>query len=156
MIPERKDWVRALMAHPPLTLNTLAQRIAHDCEVRHTSLPQAGLGLLTLADGAFREPYYLGEFPLSTCRIELHFADGRSASGGAQVMADDANLARSLAILDAILAASLPGWEEVAEHIRTGAEKRREQALRRKAMLASTRVDFALLGMVDEEGGDEA
>lgn len=143
------------MAHPPLALNTIAERIAQDCEVRQTSLPQAGLGLLTLADGAFREPYYLGEFPLSTCRIELHLADGRCAEGGAQVMADDANLARSLAILDSVLAARFPGWEEVAEAVRAGAGKRREQALRRKSMLASTRVDFALLGMVDEEGDDE-
>jgi alpha-D-ribose 1-methylphosphonate 5-triphosphate synthase subunit PhnG len=153
---ERKDWVRALMAHPPLELNALAERLSLDCEVRHTSLPQAGLGLLTLADGAFREPYYLGEFPLSTCRIELQLADGRRTEGGAQVMADDANLARALAILDAVLAARLPGWEEVAERLRAGEEKCREQAIRRKAMLASTRVDFALLGTVDEEGDDEA
>lgn len=156
MIPQRKDWAHALMAHPPLALHTLAERVALGCEVRHTSLAQAGLGLLTLADGAFCEPYFLGEFPLSTCCIELHLADGRCAEGGAQVMADDAALARSLAILDAVLAARLPGWEAIADHIRVGEAKRREQARRRKAMLASTRVNFALLGTVDEENDDEA
>lgn len=154
---ERKDWVRALTAQQPSILNEIAGRLANGCEVLLTSLPQAGLGLLALNDGAFHEPYYLGEFPLSTCRIELRHPDGRRAEGGAQVMADDAELARSLAILDAILAARLPGWEEVAEQVRAGSERRRAQDNRRKAMLASTRVDFALLGTANEttEDGDE-
>lgn len=152
---ERKDWIRALTAHSPTMLHTLAGHVATGCEVAHTSLPQAGLGLLALDDGAFHEPYFLGEFPLSTCRVELRVADGRRAEGGAQVMADDAELARSLAILDAVLAARLPGWEEIAEHVRTGADQRREQDGRRKAMLAATRVDFALLGALDEEDDDE-
>ena len=118
------------------------------------SLPQAGLGLLTLTDGAFHESYYLGEFPLSTCRVELVLPDGRRAEGGAQVMADDAELARSLAILDATLASRLPGWEQVSTHVESGAFQRSEENRRRCAMLAATRVDFALLGN-NEEDGDE-
>ena len=106
---ERTDWVRALTAHPAPLLNALATKLTAECEVKLTSLPQAGLGLLTLTDGAFLEPYYLGEFPLSACRLEIGLADGRRADGGAQVLADDAGLARSLAILDAILAARFPG-----------------------------------------------
>ncbi|MHB1353409.1 MAG: phosphonate C-P lyase system protein PhnG, partial [Thiobacillus sp.] len=99
---ERKDWIRALTAHPAPALHALADRLSAGCELRLTRLPQAGLGLLQLADGAFHEAYYLGEFPLSTCSLELTLADGRRAEGGAQIMADDAALARALAILDAV------------------------------------------------------
>jgi len=148
---ERKDWIRALTAHPATGLNALADQLTADCDVKLKSLPQAGLGLLTLTDGAFHEPYYLGEFPLSSCSIELSLPDGRRAVGGAQVMADDAELARSLAILDAILAARLPGWERVSEHVQSGALDRSEEDRCRRAMLAATRVDFALLGNAEED-----
>ena len=150
---ERKDWIRALTAHPAIVLNALADELTADCEMRLMSLPQAGLGLLTLTDGAFHEPYYLGEFPLSSCSVELSLTDGRRAAGSAQVMADDAELARSLAILDAILAAKLPGWERVSAHIESGALRRAEEDRRRRAMLAATRVDFAMLNGDDDDEG---
>ena len=152
---ERKDWIRALTVHPAPDLHALAERLAAGCEVRLTRLPQAGLGLLQLADGAFHEAYYLGEFPLSTCSLELTLADGRRADGGAQVMADDAALARSLAILDALLAARLPGWEDVSAQVQAGAARRDEEDRRRCAMLAATRVDFALLGNVGEDDDED-
>ncbi|MEJ2403648.1 MAG: phosphonate C-P lyase system protein PhnG [Candidatus Thiodiazotropha sp.] len=156
MVLERKEWMRALTAHEAVEIHGLAERLVQGCEVRHQSLPQAGLGLLTLSDGAFNEPYYLGEFPLSISCIELHLSNGQRAQGGAQVMVDDADLARSLAILDAVLASRLPGWEEAADLIRTGEEKRREQAQRRNRILTSTRVDFSLLGTVDKGDEDNA
>ena len=152
---ERKDWIRALTAHPAADLHALAERLATGCELRLTRLPQAGLGLLQLADGAFHEAYYLGEFPLSTCSLELTLADGRRAEGGAQLMADDAALARALAILDAVLAARLPGWEDVSARVQSGARLRAEADRRRRAVLAATRVDFALLGNTGEND-DEA
>lgn len=152
---ERRDWIRALTAHPASTLNALADELTRDCNVKLKSLPQAGLGLLTLTDGAFHEPYYLGEFPLSSCSIELSLSDGRTAVGGAHVMADDADLARSLAILDAILATRLPGWEQVSAQINAGAMTRAEEDRRRRAMLAATRVDFAMLNNAEEEDGDD-
>lgn len=148
----RKDWIRALTAHPVSTVIGLATQLASDYTVTLTSLPQAGLGLLKLTDGAFHENFYLGEFPLSSCRVELCLADGRRAEGGAQVMADDAELARALAILDGILAARLPGWETVAAHVQSGSEQRDAEARRRRAMLNQTRVDFALLS---NTGGDD-
>lgn len=152
---ERKDWIRALTAHPAPDLHALAERLAAGCELRLTRLPQAGLSLLQLTDGAFHEAYYLGEFPLSTCSLELTLADGRRAEGGAQVMADDAALARSLAILDAVLAARLPGWEDVSAQVQSGARLRAEADRRRRAMLAATRVDFALLGNTGEDDDEE-
>lgn len=152
---ERKDWIRALTAHPADDLKALAGALAADCDVRLKSLPQAGLGLMTLTDGAFHEPYYLGEFPLSTCSVEITLRDGRSAFGGAQVMADDAELARALAILDAFLAADLPGAEQVSPLIAAGSGLRGEEDSRRRAMLAATRVDFAMLNNAEEEDGDD-
>ncbi|MBI5781255.1 MAG: phosphonate C-P lyase system protein PhnG [Rhodocyclales bacterium] len=148
---ERKDWIRALTAHPATVLNALAEDVTAGCDVKFKSLPQAGLGLLTLTDGAFHEPYYLGEFPLSACSIELSLSDGRQAAGGAQVMADDAELARSLAILDAVLAARFPGWERVSAHIESGASRRAEEDRRRRVMLAATRVDFAMLNNAEDD-----
>ena len=153
---ERKDWIRALTAHPASTLNALADELTRDCDVKLKSLPLAGLGLLTLTDGAFHEPYFLGEFPLSSCSIELTLADGRHAAGGAHVMADDVDLARSLAILDAVLAARLPGWERVSAQIDAGAITRAEEDRRRRVMLAVTRVDFSMLNNAGTgEDGDE-
>ena len=152
---ERKDWIRALTAHPVPDLHALAEHLTAGCEVRLTRLPQAGLGLLQLADGAFHEAYYLGEFPLSTCSLELTLADGRRAEGGVQVMADDAALARALAILDAVLAARLPGWETVSAQVQSGAARRDVEDRRRCAMLAATRVDFALLGNVGEDDDED-
>jgi alpha-D-ribose 1-methylphosphonate 5-triphosphate synthase subunit PhnG len=147
---ERKHWVRALTAHSSQTLAALAEELRSGCEVHWTRLPQAGLGLMTLADGAFREPYYLGEFPLATCSVDLVCGAGRRAAGGVQVMSDDATLAQSLAILDAILAARFAGWERIAAHIETGSALRAEEDRRRRAMLVSTRVDFALLSNANE------
>jgi alpha-D-ribose 1-methylphosphonate 5-triphosphate synthase subunit PhnG len=155
MTPSRKDWVHALTAHPTATVIDLAEQFTKDYTVKLTGLPQAGLGLLQLTDGAFHEPFYLGEFPLSRCSVEVILPDGRRASGGAQVMADDADLARALAILDAILAAKLPGWETVAEQVQSGFLQREEEARRRRAMLNETRVDFALLSDANEEDDDE-
>ena len=147
---QRKDWIRALTAHPSSTLIKLAAQLASDYVVTLTSLPQAGLGLLKLTDGAFHESFYLGEFPLSTCSVQLSLADGRRASGGAQVMADDAELARALAILDGILASKLPGWEAVAEYVQSGSKQRDEEQHRRYAILNATRVDFSLLSNAEE------
>lgn len=148
---ERKDWIRALTAHPSQTLHALAEQLAEDVAVTPTSLPQAGLGLLTLTDGAFHEQYYLGEFPLSACGLTLTLPDGRSAEGAAQVMADDVQLARTLAILDAILAAQFPGWERVSQCVNAGAQQRTEEDRRRSVMLTATRVDFAMLGNAEED-----
>lgn len=151
---ERESWMRALMAHPPTQIKTLAARLSEGMDVLLTQLPQAGLGLLTLRDGAFDEAFYLGEFPLSVCRVELVVADGQRAAGGAQVMADDAELARALAILDALLAARIPGWEIVESLVDAGQALCRQTASRRNAMLAATRVDFAMLNNSEDEDED--
>ena len=147
----RKDWLRGLTAHPAAALVELSGRLSAGWTLTYLALPQAGLGLLKLRDGAFHEPYYLGEFPIACCRVRVQLPDGATAEGAAQVMADDPALAQALAVLDAILAARLPGWQEVAALANEGASKRAEEDRRRRAMLAGTRVDFALLGATEED-----
>jgi alpha-D-ribose 1-methylphosphonate 5-triphosphate synthase subunit PhnG len=149
----RTDWVRAWTAHAPKQVKQLAARLTAGWDTRVTRLPQAGLGLLTLADGAFNEPYYLGEFPLAACSVEIVAPDGARAEGGAQVMSDDADLARALAILDALMAARLAGCDQAAALLKSGARLRAQQDSRRRAMLAATKVDFALLSAAED--GDE-
>lgn len=147
----RKDWLRALTAHPAAALDELSGRLSSDWALSYLALPQAGLGLLKLRDGAFHEPYYLGEFPIACCRVRVQLPDGAAAEGAAQVMADAPALAQALAVLDAILAARLPGWQEVATLIGSGVIKRAEEDRLRGGMLAGTRVDFALLGTAEED-----
>ena len=148
---QREQWVNALTAHPAQTVKELAAQFASQYVVTHTRLPQTGLGLLKIRDGAFHDNFYLGEIPISTCDVEVRISDGRSVTGGAQVMADDAELARALAILDAILAAELPGWETITDYLQSGAELREKEAHRRHTVLNETRVDFSLLSAADRD-----
>lgn len=150
----RSAWARALTAHPPERVKALASELAAGYKVLITSLPQAGLGQLTLLDGAFHDPYYLGEFPLSTCSVEIMLPDGRVCPGATQVMADDADLAYALAVLDAVLAAKLPGAEQVASLVESGLDSRRQEEEQRRLLLAATRVDFALLNAIGGEAAD--
>jgi len=60
-------------------------------------------------------------------------------------------LVRALAILDATLAARLPGWEAVATLVERSDALRAQRDAQRRHILERTRVDFALLGQTEEE-----
>jgi alpha-D-ribose 1-methylphosphonate 5-triphosphate synthase subunit PhnG len=147
----RCNWTRALAALPADEIKFAAEAIARTHEVQDISLPQSGLGLLTLRDGAFHEPFYLGEVPVARAHVVVRTRDGREASGGAMLIDDRARLARALAILDATFAARLPGWEAVATLVERGAALRAERDAQRQHILGRTRVDFSLLGQTEEE-----
>lgn len=147
-IPQ-KDWIRALTAHPPKDVIALAELLTREASVSLFQLPQVGLGLLTLKESAFHDQFYLGEFPLSSCHVELHYADDVCGVGHAQVMADDAELAKALAILDAILAHQLPGWQQAVQSLEQGQDKRSQLDQQRNRILTKTRVDFATLDTVE-------
>jgi alpha-D-ribose 1-methylphosphonate 5-triphosphate synthase subunit PhnG len=147
----RGDWPRALAALPADELKAAADAIARRHDVQDVGLPQAGLGLLTLRDGAFHEPFYLGEIPVARAHVVVRTHDGREANGGALLVDDRACLARALAILDATLSAHLPGWETVAALVERGISRRSELEAQRRRMLARTRVDFSLLAQAEEE-----
>ena len=139
------QWLRSLTALNPETVIQLASQLAKDWKVSYEAIPQKGLSLLQLQDSVFKEPYYLGEIPLSTAQVRLENADGQSYQGGVQVMSDLPDFATSLAICDAIFSNELMGYEQVAELIDRGRAIRQEEDRLRGAMLAKTRVDFSLL-----------
>lgn len=147
-IPQ-KDWIRALTAHPTQDLIQLSETLTRDATVSLLQLPQAGLGLVTLQESAFHDQFYLGEFPLSSCQVELHYGADVCGIGHAQVMADDAELAKALAILDGILAHQLPNWQQAAQFLEQGQVKRSQIDQQRNQILAKTRVDFSTLDAVE-------
>lgn len=152
VLPNRTDWVRALTAHPPEVVFTLASELSQTWQVSHEALPKTGLSLLKLQDSVFQETYYLGEIPLSTAWVKLQDATGNIWSGAAQVMSDIPDLATALAICDAVLQHQLPGWSQVAERVYQGQALYQRQDHLRGAMLTRTRVDFSLLSQ--EESND--
>ncbi len=151
MTDERSLWVKALTAHSLETISNLAQEISKNWQIKYKVLPQNGLSLLTLQDGVFHEPYYLGEIPISHAYLSLINQQGDSYDGAAQVMGDSDNLAVALAVCDAVMAHQLQGWEKVAHYIELGMKKRAEENQIRGAMLAKTKVNFSLLSQEEND-----
>lgn len=151
----RKDWPSALCALRANEVKEAAAALTRNIEVRDVALPQAGLGLLTLRDGAFHESFYIGEIPVARADVILRTAEGKETRGGAVIVDDRAQFARSIAILDAVLAGRLPGWEKAASLVERGINVRLQKDSEREQMLAATRVDFSLLGQESEDDEDE-
>ena len=147
----RSLWVKALTAHSQETILNLAEEISKYWQVKYRSLPQNGLSLLTMQDGVFHEPYYLGEIPISQAHLSLINEQGESYDGAAQVMTDSEDLAVALAVCDAVMAHQLSGWEKVAQYVELGMKKREEENLIRGAMLAKTKVNFSLLSQEEND-----
>jgi alpha-D-ribose 1-methylphosphonate 5-triphosphate synthase subunit PhnG len=147
----RKDWPSALCALHANEVKATVTELLQEIEVRDVALPQAGLGLLGLRDGAFREAFFLGEIPVARAEVVVRAATGDEVRGGALIVDDRAQLARSIAILDAVMAGKLPGWEQAAALVQQGIEIRGQKDRERKKLLAATRVDFSLLGQEDDE-----
>lgn len=150
---EREEWLSALSLISDAAISEAIDRLPADWVIKPRALPQAGLGLLKLRDSALGEPFYLGEFPLSSCWLSITTQEGLTAEGAALIMDNHIERAEQLAICDAVLAARLPGWEAFAALVSQGLERKRAIANERKAILARTRVDFSLL---DEAGDDHA
>jgi alpha-D-ribose 1-methylphosphonate 5-triphosphate synthase subunit PhnG len=149
----REEWGAALAMVSDQRLQGVADALPALWQVRPKVLPQAGLGMLKLRDSAFSDAFYLGEFPLASCQVSITTDEGVVAEGAALVMDDRVERAERLAICDALLAARLPGWEQVELLIQEGRAAQFQLARERKAMLARTRVDFSLL---DDVGDDDA
>ena len=146
----RNLWIKALTAHKEEIIANLAQ----NWQINYLTLPQAGLNLLTLEDGVFQQSYYLGEIPLAHASVELKDEMGQSFTGAAQVMGDSTDFAVALAVCDAVMAHQLSGWEQVAQLIERGIEKRSLEDLQRGAMLARTKVNFSLLAQEESDAED--
>lgn len=151
----RDLWIYALSAVRESDLKTAAARVKARYAVRHCELPEEGLGLLKIKDGALGDSYYLGEFPVASAHVELCDRQDRVFEGAAHVMHDSADYATDLAVCDAALAGRLHGWEEIARLLDIGMQSRNQQARRRKTILARTRVDFDLLSTVKDMNDDQ-
>ncbi len=141
----RNKWVAALTAIPNDKLLSTVAQLSEGWQIKAKALPQSGLGMLKMQDGAFGEPFYLGEFPLSTAWVEVNTPEGHTAEGAAQVMDDRPELIEALALCDAILANQLPGWHVLVDLLEAGQSQRQNIANERKQILASTMVDFSML-----------
>lgn len=147
----RKDWPSALCALHANKVKEVVALLLPNFEVRDVALPQAGLGLLSMRDSAFHESYFIGEMPVARSEVILRTSSGEETRGGAVIVDDRAQFARSIAILDAVLAGKLAGWQHAAELVEQGIEVRQLKDRERKKLLTATRVDFSLLGQEDDE-----
>jgi alpha-D-ribose 1-methylphosphonate 5-triphosphate synthase subunit PhnG len=150
----RNNWPGALCQLNAAEIKQLAAKLTLSIEVRDVVLPQAGLGLLSLTDGAFHEPFYLGEIPVARAEVILKTTDGHEVRGGTVLVDDRAQLARSIAILDAVLSGKLPDYEQAASLVKRGNQLRIQKMSERRQMLAATRVDFSLLEQEDDEDAE--
>lgn len=151
---ERRHLVACLMAlvrvagREPV-LDT-ARQLAEGLTVTPLQPAEAGLALLQWRDAVQHQPFFLGEVPMARAAVALVNHRGERAEGGAVVMADDAELAQALAVLDAVSASRWPGADAVDALALRGAQAREDLSAVRQAGLKRTRVDFALLAEGDE------
>ena len=154
-IPPRSQWPRLLLACPPAAVRSLAHMLAQQHTVQDIQVPQSGLALLKLRDSALGEAYYPGEVPLARAHVRVCTTEGATSEGAVQLLDDRAVLARAMAVIDAVLAGRLPGYEAVQPLFAMGATRLEEQRAQRQALMAATRVDFSLIGSADEEEDHE-
>jgi len=142
--------LEALMQAPRDKLKSLMQSISDGWKIQAVALPQAGLGLLKMQDGAFHEAFYMGEFPLVTAHLSITLPDGEVIEGAAAMMSDDQAHVEALAICDAILThqpntCQANSYQAITSLLAEGQNHIAQEARKRRAMLAKTRVDFSLL-----------
>lgn len=140
--PPRSSWGRLLAAVERDRVIATAERLAAQLEVELAAPPESGLVLLTLRDGVAGTPFHLGEMPAARVALRVRTADGRGGEGGAFVRGEDLELARAIALLDAVLAHDLPAAAAAAGLLAEGAQRIAAIDRRRALQLARTRVDF--------------
>lgn len=155
----REQWARCWLAAPREAFLAAAQTARDGLDVQYLSLPQNGLALLPLKDGAYHETFNLGEIPLARVRLALTrrgaSGKGEETRGGACVMEDDMECVEALALADALLAAGWPEAEPFEALLADGERAIERQTAERKALLSATTVDFSLLGMTDDDETEE-
>ncbi len=147
----RSQWPSLLMALPARQVHTLANTLANTLHIEDVQLSESGLGLLTLRDSALGEQYFPGEIALARAVVRVRMPGGEWHGGAALILDDRAVLARSIAVLDAVLASGIDGRTAALALLNAGAAIVAAQRHERKTMLAATRVDFSLVGGDDDE-----
>ncbi len=148
---KRSDWPRALATQSTKQLTAVLKEMTVDWTITPVQLPQTGLAMLQLRDSAFNDPYFLGEIPLASAWISIRTQDNQEYQGAAQLMDDDQDKIEALAACDAILAHQLPGWLALYQLVEIGMDDLNKEQRLRDAMLAKTRVDFALLNATEND-----
>ncbi|MDO9214028.1 MAG: phosphonate C-P lyase system protein PhnG [Methylococcales bacterium] len=147
----RRDWSKAIATQSTQQITAILNVIAQNWTITPVQLPQTGLAMLKLRDSAFNDPYFLGEIPLASAWVTIRTEDNLDYQGAAQLMDDDQGKIEALAVCDAILTHQLTGWLALYKLVEIGmAELTKEQQLR-NALLAKTRVDFALLTATEQD-----
>ena len=145
MLP-RQRWACLLSQLPAAEIRQAAARFGERYEILDITLPQSGLGLLKLQDGALGEAYFLGEIPVARARVALIDRQGIRHEGAATLLDDRAAFVRDIAILDAALANGLSDNHEIETLLVKGRILMIGIENQRKTLLEKTRVDFSLLG----------
>lgn len=151
----RRDLLACLAAVDRNQVLSVAGQLAEGLTVNLLQVAESGLALMQWRDAVMHQPFYLGEVPMARAAVALVNHRGERAEGGAVVMADDADLAHALAVLDAVYAHRWPGVETVNAMALSGAQARERVRAQRQAGLMRTRVDFLLLAQVDDDADDE-
>jgi len=153
---ERRHLVACLVAAGREAVLTTATQVTEGLTVTPLQPAESGLALMQWRDAVQHQPFFLGEVPMARAAVALVNHRGERAEGGAVVMADDAELAQALAVLDAVFAQRWPGVEAVDALALRGAQRRDRIRAVRQAGLKRTRVDFALLAEADDESEAQA
>lgn len=150
-LPPQSAWLRCWTALPReevLAAATAAREPGW--RMQHRQVPCAGLAMLQLREPNQGERFLLGELPLSVAEVGIVLADGRDITGAAQVLADDAELAGALAILDAVLAHGLDAGG-VAALLGRGRDLCAVEDARRGGILHQTTVAFSRLELSTDD-----
>jgi len=122
-----------------------AERALSAFKAEDASPPECGFTLLPLQDGALGQRFFLGEVPVSVSHVSLKHKNGTICHGGAVIMRDDIELARSIAILEAVLSQCVEPMPEPAELLRQAIAVSSERDSAMQAAIDRTRVDFSIL-----------
>ena len=147
---ERRTLGACLLAADRDQVLTAARVAGERLHVAPLQSAESGLALMQWRDSVMHQSFYLGEVPISRSAVAITDRKGERYEGGATVMADDAELAQALAILDAVWTYRLPGADTVDALAASGVKARAGLRAERQAVLKRTRVDFALLSHADE------
>lgn len=153
---ERRHLVACLVAAGREPVLSTATQVTEGLTVTPLQPAESGLALMQWRDAVQQQPFFLGEVPMARAAVALVNHRGERAEGGAVVMADDAELAQALAVLDAVFAQRWPGVEAVDALALRGAQARDRIRAVRQSGLKRTRVDFALLAEADDESEAQA
>lgn len=157
---DRRDLVACLLAAAKEfgrdTVLGAAARLTRDLSVIPLQPAESGLALMQWRDAVMHQPFFLGEVPMARAAVALVSPRGERAEGAAVLMADDAELAQAIAVLDAVYAQRWPGVEDMEALLERGARVRERVRAVRQAGLKRTRVEFALLSQAKAgRDGDE-